>query len=223
VDEAERRCGYCNAPIATVRCARCYHMNIPDAVHCSGCGVALGLEPAGTSDYLKCPRCKLDFEVFRGGSGRLRDCSRCGGQFVEHPLLRELIERREVYGSVAPRVFRKANPLRDPVRYLPCPECRAMMTRRNFGGASGVIVDVCSRHGIWFDVGELPNVLSFVESGGLAATRRRELEAAERKTREGPLALSVSAPVVVDDTTGSVGFVATAAGALLDFLTTFVD
>jgi len=172
-------------------------MNIPDAVHCSGCGEVLGLEPAGDPDYLKCPRCSVDLEVFRGATGRLRDCGRCGGQFVEHALLRDLIERREIYGTVAPRLPKKANPLLDPVHYVPCPECRTMMMRRNFGGASGVIVDVCAPHGIWFDAGELPVVLEFVECGGLAASRRREMEEAERRKRAAVTTLPFSAPPVV--------------------------
>jgi Zn-finger nucleic acid-binding protein len=135
-------------------------------------------------------------------------------------LLRDLIERREVYGTVAPRLFRKRNPLRDPVQYLPCPECRSMMTRRNFGGASGVIVDICSAHGVWFDVGELPTVLSFVESGGLAAARRRGLEEAERKRRGDLVARSTSAVPGGSAQSGAPEqFIAGAAGALLDLLT----
>jgi Zn-finger nucleic acid-binding protein len=50
------------------------------------------------------------------------------------------------------------------------------MTRKNFGRSSGVIVDVCTRHGIWFDRGELPRVLDFVEAGGLELARRRDLD-----------------------------------------------
>ncbi len=199
-------------------------MNVPDAAHCSGCGSLLGLEPAGESDYLACPRCSVHFEVFQGNSGRLRDCGRCGGQFVEHALLRELIERREVYGAVVPRIFPKKNPLNDPVKYLPCPECRAMMTRRNFGGASGVIVDVCGRHGIWFDAGELPTILSFVESGGLAAARRREREEAEKRRLAALPGVTSPVRAVGDrsELTSGEELVLSAAGALLDFLSTLV-
>jgi len=52
------------------------------------------------------------------------------------------------------------------------------MHRRNFGRSSGVIVDVCAVHGLWFDRGELPRVLAFVAGGGLerAEARRREEE-----------------------------------------------
>lgn len=184
VDEQARTCSYCRSPIATVRCAHCYHMNVPDSLHCSGCGQRLGLEPLGKPDDLQCPDCEQPFEGFSAGPGVLHDCARCGGQFVEHQLLKDLLERREVYG-LAPRHQPQGNPLSQPVRYIKCPACQQMMNRKNFGRSSGVIVDVCTQHGVWFDAGELPRVLAFVESGGLERAKRREAEEreAERKRR----------------------------------------
>lgn len=61
-----------------------------------------------------------------------------------------------------------------PIQYIPCPECGVLMNRRNFGGTSGIIVDVCSVHGTWFDAGELAAVLAFVESGGPVQPKRPE-------------------------------------------------
>ena len=51
------------------------------------------------------------------------------------------------------------------------------MHRRNFGGTSGIIVDVCALHGIWFEAGELEAVLAFVRQGGLEAARERHARA----------------------------------------------
>lgn len=45
------------------------------------------------------------------------------------------------------------------------------MNRKNFGGTSGVIIDVCTLHGSFFDPGELPRVLEFARRGGLAKAR----------------------------------------------------
>src|SRR5207244_251565 len=67
VDEHKRRCPYCAAPIATVRCAACYHMNTVEAAHCSACGQDLGLEPVGKLGDLKCPRCKDPLTKFDDG------------------------------------------------------------------------------------------------------------------------------------------------------------
>ncbi len=176
-----RLCAECGTPIAILRCGDCYHMNLPSSAACTGCGQPLGLEPLGEPDGLTCPACKLPFAAFRGDAGVLRDCGRCGGQFVDHALLQALLEQREAYGTKAPRPPR-FNPLDTPVRYLPCPICQDVMTRRNFGRSSGVIVDDCGAHGSWFDVGELPRVLAFVEAGGLQLTRQRDEE--DRRRRE---------------------------------------
>jgi Zn-finger nucleic acid-binding protein len=159
-------------------------MNVADALHCSGCGVELGLEPIGEPGHFQCPDCKEPLAAFKAESGCLYDCPKCGGQLVEHRLLRDLLERREVYGSAAPRPsVRPPSVPTGPVRYVRCPECDTVMNRKNFGGASGVIVDVCKSHGIWFDSGELPRVIAFVESGGLARARQREADQAAEEKR----------------------------------------
>jgi Zn-finger nucleic acid-binding protein len=151
-------------------------MNSPDFTRCAGCGRALGLEPIAEGSTLSCPRCDAALAGFGAASGRLHDCARCGGQLVEHALLRDLLERTELCGALISRVVPHEQAAVDRVRYLPCPACRGLMNRTNFGTHSGVIVDVCMRHGIWFDAGELPRVLEFVESGGLQRARRRQLE-----------------------------------------------
>jgi Zn-finger nucleic acid-binding protein len=68
----------------------------------------------------------------------------------------------------------------EPVQYAPCPICKNLMNRLNFAHTSGVIVDVCTSHGTWFDSDELRRVLEFISAGGLEAARAREL----RKTPE---------------------------------------
>lgn len=183
VEDSVRACTKCGTPIATVRCAECYQMNPPANALCSGCGRELGLEPLGEPGVYSCPDCRVPFQLFRGAPGTLHDCARCGGQFVEHALLKDLLEQRELYGKVAPRPPPRHNPLSTPLRYVACPLCAEIMLRKNFGRSSGVIVDVCSKDGIWFDRGELPRVLEFVEAGGLELLRRRELEEARESRR----------------------------------------
>jgi Zn-finger nucleic acid-binding protein len=161
-------------------------MSSPTAVYCAGCGRSLGLEPLGLPDSLACPRCSGQLAAFGGDPGRLYDCPSCGGQFVEHALFRDLLERREICGAAVPRRALRATARvspTEPIRYIPCPSCRALMNRQNFGGTSGVVVDLCAEHGVWFDRGELPRVLEFVESGGLARARQRQLEESRHKER----------------------------------------
>jgi Zn-finger nucleic acid-binding protein len=202
VTEAARQCGYCRASLATVRCHHCYAMNGASALHCAGCGRELGLEPVGGDDERPCPKCSTALVAFSGTGGVLLDCASCGGQFVEHELLASLLESREVTGLAVERRVRRAPLGLGAVRYVPCPECRQLMNRKNFGGASGVVVDVCSAHGTWFDEAELPRVLAFVESGGLALARRHARERLDDRAR----AERLSAPLPSPDLSGRESF-----------------
>jgi len=194
VAQSARTCGYCHAELATVRCHHCYAMNAARSLHCGGCGRELGLEPIGSDDERPCPTCNTPLVEFRGNGGVLLDCETCGGQFAEHALLSSLLESREIAGLAVTRRARRSELAISKVRYVPCPTCRQLMNRKNFGGESGVVVDVCATHGTWFDGGELPRVLAYVESGGLALSRARELQRKRESERERvrPLTLSTT-------------------------------
>lgn len=168
---ATTRCTYCRAPLGTVRCFDCHHANFASVDHCAGCGRDLGLEPLYEAGRLACPACNEPMSRYRGHPGELHDCARCAGQFLDHELLRQLLDRRQHLGRCSLSRTRKATGSLGAIRYLSCPECRVTMNRRNFAGSSGVVVDVCHRHGVWFEGGELPAVLQFVETGGLARAR----------------------------------------------------
>jgi len=170
-------CRFCGAAIATVRCGRCFQMNMSHAQHCSGCGAELGIIVESELRASQCSDCHAPLEAISDEGGALLNCRKCGGQFVEHALLRTLLEKHDLIGQALPdapyhRPVPKAS--NERVHYRPCAICQRMMNRKNFGGASGVIVDVCAAHGTWFDAGELPQVLAFVKSGGLVRERARE-------------------------------------------------
>lgn len=167
--EGERSCRHCSTQLATLRCRHCFELSYPGDLHCRGCGLELGLAPADGLSAESCPDCKLTLRAFEAGAGQLLACERCGGQMVTHGLLRALIEQREALGRAVPSGsdLPRSNPLADRVRYRPCPSCGHLMNRKNFGGSSGIVVDVCALHGAFFDAGELPRVLEFVRRGGL--------------------------------------------------------
>ena len=148
-------------------------MNAEEAICCSGCGRDLGLEPIGEDDAAECPDCHVKLVAFKDDAGALRDCPSCGGQLVEHAMLRELLERQANFPDLPAEARRQRLPELARVRYVPCPVCNALMNRKNFGTTSGVIVDVCKKHGLWLDAGELPRILAFARSGGLERARQR--------------------------------------------------
>jgi Zn-finger nucleic acid-binding protein len=58
------------------------------------------------------------------------------------------------------------------------------MNRQNFGRVSGVVLDVCRGHGVWFNHGELTRIVEFIRGGGLGRAREREkLEIKEERDR----------------------------------------
>ncbi|TLD41133.1 MAG: hypothetical protein JETT_2598 [Candidatus Jettenia ecosi] len=57
----------------------------------------------------------------------------------------------------------------DPVRYIPCPLCKKLMQRKNWGTHSGIIVDTCYEHGTWYDAEELEKIREFIMRGGCRA------------------------------------------------------
>jgi Zn-finger nucleic acid-binding protein len=137
--------------------------------------------------------CKKQLEAYRDGPGAIFDCGLCGGQFVEHALLRQMVEHR---AHAAPDVGPTPRSLWRPetrTGYIPCPTCAALMNRKNYGGVSGVIVDICKRHGVWFDLGELPRVLAFVDAGGLERAKQRAEEEAAQQRRDTVAAAAAAA------------------------------
>jgi Zn-finger nucleic acid-binding protein len=179
-------------------------MNVTEALHCIGCGAELGLTPLSHTPCSgwSCPRCQTHhLDAFCSDDGIIHDCPRCGGQFVPQPVVATLVKRYQLAEGTLTQRICPNNPLSDKVTYLPCPDCRELMLRRNFGRVSGIIVDVCAKHGIWFDVGELPRILAFVGNGGLQRTAAVDAEQkrALAEARANPIGAAVSMSNVVSD------------------------
>jgi Zn-finger nucleic acid-binding protein len=199
VDEAQVACRFCSAQLQTLACPSCLAMMFVGARHCAHCGARV-FEPrpeAAAAGARACPRCHAPLTVSAVGDAFLEECGRCGGLWVDGESFRRVCERREQaaafvgLGSPLPAPAPHDNHRRAPpsaqgrrdaarpdrVAYVACPECGKLMNRVNFARCSGVIVDVCKPHGIWFDKDELREILEFIRAGGLEAAHARELDA----------------------------------------------
>lgn len=173
----DHACTYCGSAVAARRCDRCFHLNLAAADHCAACGAELGLEPVPKPSTYACPRCAIELDAVPTGRGDfVLDCSRCGGQFVEHATLRALCEDRVQLSLGNTKRWTIPPQRAEEVHYLPCPICRTLMNRKNFGERSGVLVSACREHGIWVESGGLARILAFVETGGLQAAIDRLAE-----------------------------------------------
>ena len=146
---------------------------------CARCGAEARREVLEDETPLKCPRCREAMQALRLGTTEARECAACGGLWLDPESLQKLAdakeERTSVVSVLAERVPAATVPP-DVVRYVPCPRCERLMNRKNFASSSGIVLDVCAKHGVWLDRGELERVLGFVAGGGLTRARQREQE-----------------------------------------------
>ena len=104
--------------------------------------------------------------------GALEHCPGCQGIWLEQAAFYGLCldtGSQERWTPILARASAPATTPKDLVAYRPCPVCRSLMNRLNFGGTSHIIVDMCREHGTWFDAGELSRVFAFLRGGGLQA------------------------------------------------------
>jgi Zn-finger nucleic acid-binding protein/ribosomal protein L40E len=189
-----RFCNHCGSEVTLEErrldaiCIHCGGRAASDANFCMTCGGALQhqkteLKPGDGG----CPRCGALLRERLLSAVTVVECSSCGGIWLAPGVFDRLCGDAEISARAtrelsegAPRV--KLDP--GKVIYLPCPRCKDRMVRKNFGGTSGVILDVCRNDGIWLDHGELEKVVTFVRSGGLTEARRREVKRLEDEARE---------------------------------------
>lgn len=177
------QCPYCKAQLATVACPACFALVPLSASHCPGCGAEMASRQVATPAGAPCPACSKAMAGSRIGELDVQACLACGGLWLDRATFEQLGTSRERQGAVlgalpAPSLPSASLPGGSPeaVRYRPCPSCQQRMNRVNYARRSGVILDVCKAHGLWFDRDELRRVLAFIEGGGLDRARERELE-----------------------------------------------
>jgi Zn-finger nucleic acid-binding protein len=177
-----RTCRHCRAELATVRCGACFGLERTGRKHCSHCSALLALEGIEGPFGAKCPRCvSPELIGVQVGGHRVGECMHCTGLFVHHDVLETITRRTEENGGLRLRPFTGKPSEPEKTAYLSCPTCTKQMGRRGFADHSGVVIDFCTEHGVWFDQGELARVLEFVDAGGLARIEERERRAAALK------------------------------------------
>ena len=117
------------------------------------------------------------------GSAAVLECEQCFGLWLDAPSFEKICADREQQSAVmGAATHASAAHETSKIHYVPCPECSQLMNRMNFARCSGVIVDVCKKHGTWFDRDELSRIVEFISDGGLNAARAKEkIEIAEQR------------------------------------------
>jgi Zn-finger nucleic acid-binding protein len=178
------KCEYCSAALdfslkgKIVSCPHCFASIPADSRFCIRCAKpVLGLIKEGVvqEDRL-CPRCELAMRAKKIGDFSVLACEKCNGLFAPHETFEMMQENSQ--RVIFPTETTRKGPLEPEaqVRYVRCPVCRTMMNRSNFAKISGVIIDTCKGHGVWFDPGEIEKIMDFIAHGGLQRATGEELE-----------------------------------------------
>lgn len=106
---------------------------------------------------MKCPYCKSTMIVLELKQVEIDYCSQCGGIWLdtgEMELLLESPEKRDLL-----LVSFRLDPL-STEKKLRCPICKKKMQKAMAGLDSNTLIDKCHKgHGLWFDRGELQQIV----------------------------------------------------------------
>lgn len=165
------RCKFCSAPLPK------------NGLVCLYCGQRnpLNLDAITKIDIMdkkssyNCPVCNIPMENIDIGRTKetiINRCNKCDGMFVSDEILDQLMKSKRVLKKdFDPLLLRfiQDNPRQQKeikITYRKCPICSDIMNRVNYKLNSGVIVDICIKHGIWLDGGELRQLIEWRDVGG---------------------------------------------------------
>jgi Zn-finger nucleic acid-binding protein len=195
-----RECGYCRTGLRPLDgksfCSRCLAYLETQARYCSHCGSHASdasLIPEQSSRA--CPRCSQSVRLVGVPVGLHHGeaCPQCEGLWLSQKTFERVVtefsspgNQRLKQGGIerpSPIAAQPLKPFEAVVKYLPCPDCKVRMARRNYLRVSGVILDICPDHGIWFDREELRHIAAFLQEGGVQRFQKSEQEEQELQSK----------------------------------------
>jgi len=202
----EEVCSYCKSEFTLYEkdlytvCPVCFVRVSNKARFCHNCGSPIIPEgkPGEVAD-LSCPVCggerKLHSRKFTPVGIPVMECQKCAGLWLGIEVFEAIVERTrsqavspsDPSGALSSGQRHSTNPAPSPSTgnlYRPCPVCGKIMNRVNFGRSSGVIIDTCSKHGVWFDCNELDSLIAWIKGGGLRAQYERQKEEEKESQRD---------------------------------------
>lgn len=194
----EEKAAYCNScksdftihekDLNTI-CPHCTARISDIAKFCHHCGLKISPQfSMGKQSKMACPACEGEKPLYlRRESDALifLECHVCAGMWLKMEGFEQLIEKTktEHFPSLILRTKASKTPIEDLSEeaklardrfYRPCPPCKSLMLRRNVG-MSGVVVDYCKDHGVWFDGNELAQLMDWIRQGGIRSKGAGEL------------------------------------------------
>ena len=204
-EEGAAACRYCGSDFTLHEqdldtiCPSCLARISDRSRFCHNCAAPISPEEeAGDATDRLCPACAGGHTLHSRALGpeglSVLECRRCAGLWLAEDAFQILRERALASSDPAPdpvAVRAESETRSNPVPasgklYRPCPVCGTLMNRFNYGRRSGILLDRCVTHGIWFDPAELDAALRWIRLGGERLTlerqarEEREAESAQR-------------------------------------------
>lgn len=209
-----KACTYCRADFTIheldlhTMCGVCSARIADSALFCGHCGASVATEQrVGSISESLCPVCDGDKRLHHrnlAGKMNILECGGCAGLWLNHDDFATLItkamenprSRVDDKRPASTTLYRK----QEGPMYRPCVVCKALMARRNYGERSGVIIDVCPEHGIWFDSQELAAILRWVREGkpNRGPEARKPLKSAQPPATSGAAKGGSDSPFIAD-------------------------
>ncbi len=169
-------CNFCASRLKTMACRKCFGTIFQGSSFCPLCGEkAFQAKTFDKKNTGNCPRCKTKLQILQVQDLAIRECEKCEGVWLDTETFEEICSNHEKQAAVLQKLDEILTHKKHlSVRYVPCPECKNLMNRSNFARVSGIIIDTCKPHGIWFDAEELPRIIEFIRKGGLDRARDKE-------------------------------------------------
>jgi Zn-finger nucleic acid-binding protein len=176
-------------------CPSCLTRVSDKARFCHHCATPIAPQgKVGQATEQLCPSCGIQYKLTSRKLGEpevaILECSRCAGIWLGNEAF-ELVAERSRASTLPEDLLKETSAVAQAsaprssgaTLYRRCPVCRKHMNRRNYGKRSGVIIDNCKPHGIWFDATELGAILRWIRQGGEGSSSRKDAEESRQKER----------------------------------------
>ncbi len=144
-----------------------------------------------------CPRCHVPLKNIGFAHTLAEECPRCRGLWMRAADFDRICSDAEAQTAASGWANIPTQPIKDEEYYPACPACANRMSRQNFAGRSGVMINVCRAHGVWLDGDELRQIIEFIRAGGMSRAReleRERLEASRRRLADERRAIDLRLP-----------------------------
>ncbi len=151
--------------------------------YCPHCGASGRRLTVGDASSKECPRCDGALSEVTIANEHVEACLDCGGLWMPLELFDRFCSDADLQSAATGMALPARTQREHEVRYIKCPDCSTLMTRKSYSRGLGIVTDICRTHGMWLDSDELRGIIEFIRAGGLTRAREREAEELERKRR----------------------------------------